>query len=137
MWEVSNIRHYNFCSSPPLFVTLRQPPLDSELGWTGGLWSKINFPKCQNSEYNSFFFLQTKKYFQYFQVFEEKNMILSDFFFFCHLFFCFFNGFFLEIFGLEKMSKLLRLPRDSCNNGTCYAGILNKIIIAICILLEH
>ena len=34
--EASNIRHEDFRSS---LVTLRVPPLDSETGWTGELWS--------------------------------------------------------------------------------------------------
>ena len=34
----------SFC----LFVTLRLPPLDSETGWTGEVWSNNNFFKGQN-----------------------------------------------------------------------------------------
>ena len=32
----------------PPFVTLRSPPLDSEMGWTGELWSKTYLLNCQN-----------------------------------------------------------------------------------------
>ena len=33
---------------PPPSVTLRVPPLDSETGWTGELWSKTNLLNWQN-----------------------------------------------------------------------------------------
>ena len=33
---------------PSSFVTLRGPPLDSETGWTGELWSKTNLLNWQN-----------------------------------------------------------------------------------------
>ena len=29
-------------ATTPMYVTLRLPPLDSEMGWTGELWSKTN-----------------------------------------------------------------------------------------------
>ena len=40
----SYIRHKDFLRPPPSCssVTLRGPPLDSETGWTGKLWSKTN-----------------------------------------------------------------------------------------------
>ena len=31
-------------------VTLRVPPLDSDMGWTGELWSKTNYLNWQNKE---------------------------------------------------------------------------------------
>ena len=40
--HVSKIRHKDFRSFVhPLSVTLRLPPLDSETGWTGELWSNF------------------------------------------------------------------------------------------------
>ena len=39
---------------PPLSVTLRPLPLDSEMGWTGEGWSKTNLLNWQNKE-DSFF----------------------------------------------------------------------------------
>ena len=41
----SKIRHEDF---RPSFVTYRLPPLDSETGWTGELWSKTNLLIWQN-----------------------------------------------------------------------------------------
>ena len=35
---------------PPPSVTLRLPPLDSETGWTGELWSKTNLLKWKNKK---------------------------------------------------------------------------------------
>ena len=36
-------------SSPAtVYVTLRGPPLDSEMGWTGELWSKTKFLILEN-----------------------------------------------------------------------------------------
>ena len=43
----SNIRHDNFRPSFS-FVTLVLPPLDSETGWTGELWSNTNLLNWQN-----------------------------------------------------------------------------------------
>ena len=43
-----NIRNKDFRPFISLSVMLRQPPLDSESGWTGELWSKTNFLKRQN-----------------------------------------------------------------------------------------
>ena len=36
---------YSYCCSS---VTLRVPPLDSEMGWTGELWSKTNLLNWEN-----------------------------------------------------------------------------------------
>ena len=46
----SNIRHKDFRTSSSVLpcVTLRPPPLDSETGWTGELWSKTNLLNWQN-----------------------------------------------------------------------------------------
>ena len=45
----SNIRHKDFRPSVrPPSVTLTVPPLDSETGWTGELWSKTNLLQWQN-----------------------------------------------------------------------------------------
>ena len=35
-------------TTPPVYVTLRVPPLDSEMGWTGELWSKTKFLILEN-----------------------------------------------------------------------------------------
>ena len=44
----SYIRHEDFrlFFCPALSATLTVPPLDSETGWTGELWSKTNFLNC-------------------------------------------------------------------------------------------
>ena len=44
----SYIRHGDFRTPSPSFVTLVLPPLDSEAGWTGELWSKTNLLNWQN-----------------------------------------------------------------------------------------
>ena len=46
----SYIRHEDFrlSSVRSSFVTLRPPPLDSETGWTGELWSKTKFLILEN-----------------------------------------------------------------------------------------
>ena len=58
---VSNIRHQDFhaCVRASSAVTLRLPPLDSETGWTGELWSKTNLLIWQN--YDKTFFCAAKK----------------------------------------------------------------------------
>ena len=50
---ISKIRHKDYlclsvCPSVRPSVTLRVPPLKSETGWTGELWSKTNLLNCQN-----------------------------------------------------------------------------------------
>ena len=72
---VSYSRHEDFCP-PPSSILLRNaggPPLDSEMGWTGKLWSKTNLLKWQNKEksiYLLFFFVfQQKKYIEKFPIF--------------------------------------------------------------------
>ena len=45
--QSSKIRHKDFRPSDSS-VTLRGPPLDSETGWTGELWSKTNLLNWQN-----------------------------------------------------------------------------------------
>ena len=47
------IRKKESCPAPapapaPVYVTLRVPPLDSEMGWTGELWSKTKFLILEN-----------------------------------------------------------------------------------------
>ena len=44
---LSSIRNEDFSFFQPS-VTLRPPPLDSETGWTGELWSKKNLLKWPN-----------------------------------------------------------------------------------------
>ena len=44
----SNIRHEDFCSVVGSSVTLRGSPLDSEMGWTGELWSNGVFLTLEN-----------------------------------------------------------------------------------------
>ena len=45
----SYIRHEDFFRPPPSpSVTLRVPPLISEMGWTGELWSKTKFLILEN-----------------------------------------------------------------------------------------
>ena len=48
--DLSYIRHKDFCSfvRPDFSVTLVLPPLDSEMGWTGELWSKTKFQILEN-----------------------------------------------------------------------------------------
>ena len=36
------------CPATTVYVTLRLPPLDSEMGWTGELWSKTKFLILEN-----------------------------------------------------------------------------------------
>ena len=60
--KLSNIRHKDFRSSVSpsvhsLSVMLMLPPLDSEMGCTGELWSNIYLLKWQNYD-NSMFYLQ-------------------------------------------------------------------------------
>ena len=45
--SLSNIRHEDFSPSSS-FVTLVLPPLDSEMGWTGELWSNSVFLILEN-----------------------------------------------------------------------------------------
>ena len=45
---ISYIRHEDFSPAPPSFVTLRGPPLDSEMDWTGELWSNRVLLICEN-----------------------------------------------------------------------------------------
>ena len=59
--EKSNIRHEEFRLS---FVTLIRPlPLDSEMGWTGELWSNINI----RGKTKKIAILLQQKYFWHFQ----------------------------------------------------------------------
>ena len=49
--QTSYIRHEDFLLRSlvrPTSVTLRGPPLDSEMGWTGELWSKTKFLILEN-----------------------------------------------------------------------------------------
>ena len=48
--NISKIRHEDFRppSFCPFFEMLRVPLLDSEMGWTGELWSNTNILKWQN-----------------------------------------------------------------------------------------
>ena len=51
LYYKSYIRHENFrplSVHPDFSVTLRVPPLNSETGWTGELWSKTNLLNWQN-----------------------------------------------------------------------------------------
>ena len=54
----SKIRHENFRPSPP--SRLYYPPLDSETGWTGELWSKTNPSIGKTKGIAYFFFGKTK-----------------------------------------------------------------------------
>ena len=54
-FRIASLRHRDFRPSPsgllhPDFVMLRLPPLKSEMGWTGELWSKTNHLNWQNLE---------------------------------------------------------------------------------------
>ena len=40
--------HAAAAAAAPMHVTLRGPPLDSEMGWTGKLWSKTYLLNWQN-----------------------------------------------------------------------------------------
>ena len=78
----SNIRHGNLCPSSVLrlSVTLRGPPSDSETGWTGELWSKINLLKwhnCTDCSYLFFFLIKKRRFVQIFgkQLFAKKNIL--------------------------------------------------------------
>ena len=54
----------------PPSVTLTVPPLDSETGWTGELWSKTNILNWQNSDNSILLFFFAKKFLlQNFQIF--------------------------------------------------------------------
>ena len=103
----SNIRHTNFrlffvCSPVCSCVPLGVPPLDSETGQTGELWSKTNHLNWQNQEYS--FFLAKKNIFSKFSYFLqilEKKISFSDNFRCLITWFLVFFGFFLggwEIF---------------------------------------
>ena len=48
LFWISYIRHEDLRLSVRPSVTLVLPPLDSEMGWTGELWSKTNIHKWQN-----------------------------------------------------------------------------------------
>ena len=53
-FQKSNIRKEKYrpattpAAAAPMYVTLRGPPLDSEMGWTRELWSKTNLLNWQN-----------------------------------------------------------------------------------------
>ena len=104
----SYIRHEDF-TRPSVFrpssVTLRLPPLISEMGWTGELWSKTKFLILENKEDSIFYlFFRHKKIFfrnlrflkksDFFEIF--RNFFrFSDFFRFFDIFqfFLVFNDF--------------------------------------------
>ena len=74
----SYIRYKNFRPSFGLrpSVTLRGPPLDSETGWTGELWSKTNLLKWQNQQ-NCIFFQQHQRCLTFFRI--KKGIFLQTF----------------------------------------------------------
>ena len=103
----SYIRHEDFIrpfvrpSVRPSSVRLTVPPLDSEMGWTGELWSKTKFLILENLEDSiSIFFSPRKNIFPNFQIFKKKVIFwnVSRFFQIFGFFQIFWIFFFLKIF---------------------------------------